>query len=196
MLRVGFRRQHLIEAVRWDIDYPLGRREYLASLGKSRAHPDHVRRHLEHDGRLLPVGGAPVDLGPLLPVTACQEKRDRRRKLALALLLRDLDVSGVELPVSVGLEYPEYVADDLLLPRYEVERLARPGTFRMGEALYEVYGIVRSPLVIMRVLRLEGRRDVFHSLSHCIYTCSAIFAIITGGTLIPHTYCTLRPLKS
>lgn len=42
-----------------------------------------------------------------------------------------------------------------------------------------------------RIKSLRPDSPAARHLSHCRYTCSAIFAIITGGTLIPQTYCTL-----
>ena len=32
-------------------------------------------------------------------------------------------------------------------------------------------------------------RTRFQSFSHCLYTSVAMFAIMTGGTLMPQTYC-------
>lgn len=52
-------------------------------------------------------GCAAVYLGALLTVTAAEQKSDGRSQLALSILLWDLHISGIELPVSVGLQDAE-----------------------------------------------------------------------------------------
>jgi len=117
VLGVGLGAQHLVEAVGRLVHDALGGREDLHAPVQRGAHAHHVGRHLEDDGGLLAVGGASVDLRALLEVGAGQKQRHRGGELALAVLLGDLDVGGVELPVSVRLHDAEQVADDLLLPR-------------------------------------------------------------------------------
>jgi hypothetical protein len=86
-------------------------------------HPD---RHIEYNTGLLPVCGTSVYLAAMLEVAARKQQRNRGGKFGFALFLGYLYLGRVKLPVSVGFEYPEYVADDLLLPIYEVKRCAVP----------------------------------------------------------------------
>ena len=166
VLGVGLRRQHLVEGICRQVDDPLRRGEYLASPVERRAHPHHVGGHLEDDRGLLPVGGAPVDLGPLLAVPAEEVQRDGRGQFGLPLLLGDLDVGRVELAVSVWLERPEHVADDLLLPVDELERLAGPRALGVPEALDEGDGAVGGGFVVCGRLGLEPSRFVLPELPH------------------------------
>ena len=143
------RGQHLVEAMRRQVFEPLLRFEDLHALGESRAEAHHVDRDVEHDLGLVPVGGAAVHLGPLLVVPAGQKQRDRRGKLALSLLLRDLHVGGVELPVAVLLDHAEEIPDDLLLPVDELERLPGPRALGVAELLDEEHRVVRERLVVV-----------------------------------------------
>lgn len=99
--------EHLVDTARWLINEPFLGIQYLDPLGKCRTHPHHIRRHVENDGRLLTVGSTAVDLGSFLSVTAGEQKRHRGGKLRLALLFRNLDVGGIELPIAVGLRTPK-----------------------------------------------------------------------------------------
>ena len=214
MLAVSLRRQHLIKRIGRLVDDPLLGSQYLHPPVQRRAHPHHVSRHLKHNRSLLPVSCTAVHLRTLLPVPAGQKQRHRRRKLTLSLLLRYLDISRVELPVPVPLHRPEHIPDDLLLPVDQLKRLPRPGPLRMAQTLNEADRIIRGRLIIDRPSRPELRWLIFLQLphrhqphllpsahphlhfSHCRYTCSEIFAIITGGTLMPQTYCTFWSMKS
>ncbi len=86
---------------------------------------------------LLAVGRASVDLGAFLEVPAGKQQRHRSCKFALAVLLGNLDVGGVELPISIGLDDTEQVADDLLLPGKQLEGLSRPNPLGVAEAFDE-----------------------------------------------------------
>ena len=167
VLRVRLGGEHLVKAVRRQIHHALLRREDFHTPRKRRTHPHHVRRDLEHDARLLPVGGAAIHLGALLPVTAAKQKRNGCGQLTLPLLLRNLDVRRVELAVAVRLQHAEQVADDALLPVDELERLPRPRSFRMAKALDERHGKIRRSLVVMGAFRHESGRLVFR-FSHRI----------------------------
>ena len=104
----------------------------------------------------------------------------------------------LKLPVAVRLDGAKHIPDDLLLPVDQFKRLPGPGAFGMAQTLDKVHGKICRLLVINRILRLEPRRLILSSasassspsppFSHCRYTCSEIFAIITGGTLIPQMY--------
>ena len=136
-------RKHLIDTARWLVNEPLLGIQYLDPLGKCRTHSNHIRRHVEHDGRLLTVGGAAVDLGAFFTITAGKQKCHRSGKLGLALLFWNLNVCCIELPITVWLEDTENVPDDLLLPVNQLEGFSRPGAFGVAETFDEHYGIIR-----------------------------------------------------
>ena len=167
MLRVGLRRQHLVEAVGGLVDDPLLGSEDLHAARERRTHSHHVSGYVEYDGGLLAVGSAAVHLGAFLAVTAAEQKRHSRRKLRFAHFLRYLHISRVELPVPVRLQYAEQVADDLLLPVDQFKGLSRPCAFGMAQRLDEHDRIIGGILVIVGVLRLELRRLVFLQFSYC-----------------------------
>ena len=79
----------------------------------------------------------------------------------IAVLLGNLNVGGVELPVSVGLDASEDVPDNLLLPVDQREGFSCPCTFGVTEALDERDSVVSLGLVIDGVFCLELRRCVF-----------------------------------
>ena len=141
--------EHLVDTTRWLINEPLLGIQYLDPLGERRTHPHHVSRHIENDGCLLTVGGTAVDLGAFLSVTAGEQKCHRSGKFGLALLLRDFDVCGVELPIAVGLEDTKDVPNDLLLPVNKLEGLSCPGAFGVAETFDEHDGIIRSVRIIV-----------------------------------------------
>ena len=167
MLRVGLRRQHLVEAVGGLVDDPLLGSEDLHAARERRTHSHHVSGHVEYDGGLLAVGSAAIHLGAFLSIAAGKQKRHRSGQLALAHFLRYLHISRVELPVPVRLQYAEQVADDLLLPVDQFKGLSGPGAFGMAEGLDEHDRIIGGILVIVGVLRLELRRLVFLQFSYC-----------------------------
>ena len=72
MLRVGLRRQHLVEAVGGLVDDPLLGSEDLHAARERRTHSHHVSGHVEYDGGLLAVGSAAIHLGAFLAVTAAE----------------------------------------------------------------------------------------------------------------------------
>ena len=166
VLGVGLGGEHLIEAVRRLVDDPLLGGQYLDTPVQRRAHPYHVSSHVEDDGGLLAVGGAAVDLGAFLAVAAAQEQGDSGGELAFPHLLGDLDVGRVELPVAVGLQNPEQVADDALLPVDQLEGLSRPRALGVAELLDEHHREVRHLLVVAGALRHEAGRLVVFQFSH------------------------------
>ena len=68
MLGVGFRRQHLIEAVGWLINDALGSGQDFDALVQGRTHPYHIGGDVKNDGGLLSVGGTAVDLCTFLTI--------------------------------------------------------------------------------------------------------------------------------
>ena len=165
VLGVGLRREHLVEAVGGMVDNAFLRSEDLDPLGERRTHLHHVRRHLENDRSLLPVGGAAIHLGALLTVPAGEQKGHRCSQLRFAHFLGDFDVGGVELAVTVLFDHAEQVADDAFLPVNQLEGLSRPGAFGVAETLDEADGIVRQGFVVVGPLGHEGRGGVFFELS-------------------------------
>ena len=158
--------QHLIDAPGGLVDDALLGVENFDSLIKGGTHPHHIRSHIEHDGRLLAVSGASVDLGAFLAVPAGQQKRDGGSQFGLALLLGNLNVCGIELPIAVGLQRSEDVPDNLLLPVDQFKGLSGPGAFGVAKAFYEHHGIISSRFVVMGPLRHERGRLVFLQLAH------------------------------
>ena len=116
VLRVGLCRQNLIKAVCRQVHNPLCSGQDFDSAIEGRTHPDHVGCDLKNNRGLLPVRSAAVDLRTFLTVAACEQECNRSRKLRFAHLLGYLNVGGVELPISVGLDDSEDIPDDLLLP--------------------------------------------------------------------------------
>ena len=158
--------QHLIDAPGGLVDDALLGVEDLDPFGKCRAHPNHIRCYIEHDGCLLPVGGTAIDFSAFLTVTAGQQKRDGGSQFGLALLLGNLNVCGIELPIAVGLQRSEDVPDNLLLPVDQFKGLSGPGAFGVAQAFDEHYGVVRSRFIVMGPLCHERGRLVFLQLAH------------------------------
>ena len=161
VLRVRLCGQHLVETVRWQVHDPLRSRQDLDPAVQRRTHTDHVRSDLEYDRSLLAIRCASVDLRTFLTVAACEQERDRSRKLRFSHLLGDLNVGGVELPVSVGLDDAEDVPNDLLLPINQGERFPGPCALGVAETLDERDRVVGFRFIVDGVLRLELRRGVF-----------------------------------
>ena len=149
VLGVGFRRQHLVKAVCGCIYNALCGRKDLNAPAQSGRHTDHIRRDVKDNAGLLTVGGAAVDLGTLLTVSAGEQKRDGGGKLGFAHLLGDLNICRVELAVTVRLQNTENVPYDLLLPVDQFKRLSRPGALGVAEVLDESNGIVRRLFVVI-----------------------------------------------
>src|SRR5690606_33163881 len=102
--------------------------------------PDHVGRHVEHEARLVPVGGGPDDLSARLVVAHQEVEGQGGSQMGLPVLAGHLDPGRPVLPETVGPERPEDVAHDPLLPRAEVERLASPLTLAMAQGVDETNG--------------------------------------------------------
>lgn len=113
----------------------------------SAGHIRTISAAIEHDGRLLAVSGASVDLGAFLAVPTGQKQGHGSGQLGFALFLGNLNVCGIELAVAVGLQRPEDVPDDLLLPVNEFKGFqawyclwnARTGRTLTGSARMERY---------------------------------------------------------
>ena len=144
----------------------MGLREDLDPFGERQTHPHPIPRHIEHDSRLLAVGGAAIDLGPLLAIAAGEQKGHSRREFALAPLFRDLNIGGVELPIAIGLENTEQIPNDLFLPVDEFKGLSGPGSLGVAKAFYECYRKIGGILVINGVLSFERSGLVFSQLAH------------------------------
>ena len=168
VLGICLRRQHLIEAVGGLIDDSLLGGQDFHSLIERRTHTHHVGGHVENNGRLLAVSCAAIDLGPLLAITAGEQQRNGSGQLRFAHLLRNLHIGRVELPVAVGLENAEQVADNLLLPVDEFKGRASPGALGVAQALDEIHRVIRSVLIVDRVLGLECCGLIFLQLSQII----------------------------
>ena len=96
------RRKHLVGAAGRQILDLLLRFQYLDPLGKRRTEPHHIYSYVKDYLSLVAVGGAAVDLGAFLVVPAGEEQRNGGGKFGFALFLRNLNVGGIELPVTVG----------------------------------------------------------------------------------------------
>ena len=170
--------EHLVDTARWLINEPLLGIQYLDPFGECRTHPHHVSRHIENDGCLLTVRSTAVDFGSFLSVTAGEQKRHRSSKLGLALLFRNLDVGGIELPIAVGLENAENVPNDLFLPVNKLEGLSRPGALGMAEALDEHDGVIRSVSIVVRGFLHEPCRLVVLQFSRNAHLQGTQFLVI------------------
>lgn len=109
----------------------------------------------------MTIRSTAVYFGSFLTVATREEKCYRCRKLGLAHLFGDFDVSGVELSVAIRLERSEQVSDDLLLPIKKLKAFTRPGAFGVAQATDEVDRIVSGVLVIDGILSFELCRGVF-----------------------------------
>ena len=73
--------EHLIDAAGGLVDHALHGRDDLDALHERRGLPDHVHRHVEHDGRLLPVGCTGIDL--CLPFAVVDQHIERNGRAQL-----------------------------------------------------------------------------------------------------------------
>ena len=73
--------EHLIDAARRLVDHALHGRDDLDALHERRGLLDHVHRHVEHDGRLLPVGCTGIDL--CLPFAVVDQHIERNGRAQL-----------------------------------------------------------------------------------------------------------------
>ena len=116
--------QRLIDASGRHVHQPFLGFDDLDALHQQIGLHDHVPGHVKDDAGLGAVVGAAVDFRAFFIIRAEHIQRDRGGKLAFSVLLADFDVGRVELPVSVFLDDPEQVADDLFLPGEQVEGLS------------------------------------------------------------------------
>jgi len=73
--------EHLIDAARGLVDHALHGRDDLDALHERRGLPDHVHRHVEHNGRLLPVGCTGIDLCLPFAIVSQHIERNGRAQL-------------------------------------------------------------------------------------------------------------------
>ena len=132
--------EYLIDAPCWLVNHALHGGDDLDALHERWGLLDHVHGHVEHDGRLLAVGGAGVDLRLPFIVIDQHVERDGRAQLRLPLLLRYFDVCrGVLAHGGVILAHgAEHIPDDFLLPWQQFEGLAVKFALGVSEALDEV----------------------------------------------------------
>ena len=147
VLRIGFRRKHLVKAVCRLIYQTLYRHDRLNPLFQRRALLHHVHRHVKYNGSLLPVRGTAVNLRAPLIVSAGHVKRHAGRQLGLSVLLRYLHICSIILPVTIFFDCAEHVPDDCLLPREQVKRLPPPSSLRMFQAADKLHRPLRLRLV-------------------------------------------------
>ena len=136
MLGRNLRGKHLINAACGLIDHAFGGGDDLDQLTQRGILLDHIHRHVKHDGRLLTVAGAGINLR--LPFVIVNEhiERQRRAQLGLAVFLANLDIHLIVLPhgrIFVP-HRAEYVADDLLLPGQQLEGLSVKFSLRVLQA--------------------------------------------------------------
>ena len=165
MLITDVRRQHLVDTARWLIDQPLLGIQYLNPLCQRRTHTNHIGGNIENDGSLLSISCAAINLCAFFTVTTGQKQRNGGSQLRLALFLGDLNIGGIELPVSVGLQRTEYIPDDLLLPVDEFKRLSCPGAFGMTQAFYEIDRIICGSLIVVGAFCQKPGRLVLFQFS-------------------------------
>ena len=117
---------------------------------------------------LLAVSCVAIDLSTLLAVAAGEQQRNGSCQLGFAHLLGYLHIGRVELPVAIGLQDAEQVADNLLLPVDELKGPARPSALGVAQALDEIHRVIRSVLIVDGVLGLECCGLIFLQLSQII----------------------------
>ena len=81
------------------------------------------------------------------------------------MLLGDLNISGIELSVAVGLQRSEHITDDLFLPVNQFKWLSRPCAFGMAQSLNEANRIVSGIFIVVRSLGFEFGRLVLFQFS-------------------------------
>ena len=160
LLGFGFGGEHPVEAVGVGKDDPLGGRNQLGKRPQVGALLHHGAGGVEHDGRLIDVGGAGVDLRARFAVGEQQIQGDGGGQLRLAVFLAHLHISGAELPVPVRVHNPKKIPDNLLLPRHQAKRPAVPFAGGVPEHLNKIHREVGPPGVIM-----AGRQ---HQRGRCI----------------------------
>ena len=132
-----FRGKHLINAARGLIHHTFGRGDDLDQLTQRGVLSDHIDRHVKHNGCLLTIAGAGVNLR--LPFVIVNEhiERQRRAQFRLSVFLANLDIHLIVLPHG-RLFVPhraEYVADNLFLPGQQLEGFPVKFALRMSETL-------------------------------------------------------------
>jgi len=167
VLGIGFRGQHLVEAVRGRIDDALGRRQNLHPAVQRGTHPHHVSSHIEHNAGLSAVRSAAIDLRAFLAIATAEQQRHRGGKLAFPLLLGYLHIRRRKLTVPVRFERTEDVPNDFLLPVDQLEGLVVPFALGMFEAFDEGNRVIRGAFVIVGTGREKLGGLVFFQYSRC-----------------------------
>ena len=161
MLRIRLRRKHLIKTVQRLVDQTLLRQYRLNPRLQRRTLLHHAAGHIKHNGSLLPVGSAPVHLPAVFHIPAGKQKRHRSRQLRLPLLLRNLHISRIKLPVSVGLHDPKQIPYDLLLPVNQLKILPVPFPLGMFQAPDKRHRQIGQLPIVGRTLPHEPGRLIF-----------------------------------
>ena len=136
MLGRNLRGKHLINTARGLINHALGGGNDLDQLTQRGILLDHIHRHVKHDGRLLTVAGAGINLR--LPFVIVNEHIEcqRRAQLGFSVFFADFDIHLIVLPHGrIFVPYrAEYVADDLFLPGQQLEGFPVKFALRMLQA--------------------------------------------------------------
>ena len=149
MLCTDFRRQDLVKPSVAVIDDTLGRAHNLGAFQQRRGHVHHLLCHIEHDGRLLAVGGSAIHLGGWLIIRVEKIESDGRCEFAFAVLLPDLHEGCAELALPTLVNDAEHIPDNLFLPWEKPEPLSCPFTLGVAQALDELDGAIRFGFVVM-----------------------------------------------
>ena len=178
----NLRGQHLINSASRQIHEAFLALHNLDALEQRRALQHHILSHVEYDASLLPVVGAAVNLRAFLAVARQHIQRHGGGQLALAGFFADFHEGRVELPVAVGLDGAEQVADDLLLPVEQQERLPGPHALGVLQGLNEIDGVIGALLVVVRGGQHEFRGLILLSAGHVCRLPSGNSAVHTRQT--------------
>ena len=120
----------------------------------------------EAELRLVLDRSCRVDLWARLAIGKEHQQARTRREHCLAILARDLDVGITKPACTISVHPAKDVPDDELLPRLELETLARPDTLGVLELLNEVDG-TRGCLAIKIPTLIESHVEVVVVAFHC-----------------------------
>ena len=130
-----------------------------------RAGRDHAFRLAEDDPRLIARGRGGIDMGAGLAIGHQRIERDPGQQGRLAVLAGDLDIGRAEPPQPVGPFPAEDGAHHELLPRLQIEGLARPFARRVPQMAEELDRMQRSRAVPDKTARLVGLQIVQMALA-------------------------------
>ena len=149
MLGRNLRGKHLINAARGLIHHASGRGDDLDQLAQRGILLDHIDRHVKHNGCLLTVAGAGVNLRFPFVIVDEHIEGQRRAQLGFSVFLADLNIHLIVLPHG-GVFVPdcaEYIADNLFLPGQQLEGFPVKFALRMSETLNKADDTTRFLLV-------------------------------------------------